>query len=173
MFRFTRALPIIAAALIAGPLMHACSEPDTSGDPLIEPARNDPALAAATRQAVSTLDVFWSKFDTQAAGTSDYFVKLRMTGQDGYVEYIWAEPVRHSADEVVARLANDPVHLEGLELGSEVRAPPGEIADWSYTKNSKMYGHFTSRALAKWATPEQRAGYDRLLAPTPLEPVAN
>lgn len=170
MRRVMQALPIIAAILIAGPSMQACSAPNSEGDPLIEPSADDPALAEATKQAVSTLGIFWSKFDTHAAGTRNYDVKLRLVGQDGYVEYIWAEPVRHSADEVVAHLANEPVHLAGLKLGSEVRASVGQIADWAYAKDGKLYGHFTSRALAKWATPEQRALYERVLAPTPLEP---
>ena len=170
---FRRALPIVAAALLAGPLLHACSPPHSAGDPLLEPPADDPALAEATKKAVSTLGMFWAKFDTHAAGTSDYNVKLRLIGQDGYVEYIWAEPLRHSTEEVVARLANDPVHLAGLKFGSEVRAPVGQIADWSYEKEGKLFGHFTTRALVKWATPEQRAEYEHLLAPTPLEPIAN
>eukprot|EP01035_Chromulina_nebulosa_P035763 gene35763-48090_t len=95
-----------------------------------------------------------------------------MTGQDGFKEFIWAEPVRHTDDEVIARLANEPQHLRGLTLGSEVRVKKDLIFDWGYEKGGKLYGHFTTRVLMNKFTPEERAEVEGRFSPMPLEPEA-
>lgn len=175
MRRTLRTGAVVAAILLTGSMLPACSapEPVASADRLIEPPPDDPAVLTAMKQAIDTRHVFWAKFEAREPGTSNYAVKLGLTGEDGYKEFIWAEPIRREGDEVVARLANDPVHLQNLRLGSQVRISEDLVSDWTYEKNGKAYGHFTTRALMSRATPEQRAEMDGLLAPTPLEPDAS
>jgi uncharacterized protein YegJ (DUF2314 family) len=162
-----RAVGVALAMLV----LAGCSEPQpAAGGPLIMSSPGDVAVNAATAEAKRTVSVFWTEFDRQTPGISNYAIKLSITAQDGFQEFIWAEPVRHGADEVVARLMNDPVHLTDLHFGSEVRVKPELVTDWTYEKDGKQYGHFTTRALASRATPEQRAEIEGVLAPTPLEP---
>jgi len=161
----------VAALLLAAPALQACSQPTPAAgeDRLITPPEDDRALNVAMKKAVETQDIFWAKFDAREPGTSNYGVKLEMIAPDGFHEYIWAEPVSHTPDQVVARIANEPVHLKGVSLGSEVRVKADTLWDWTYQKGGKAYGHFTTRALMSSATPEQRAEVQGLLAPTPLE----
>jgi len=42
-----------------------------------------------------------------------------------------------------------------------------EITDWSYAKNDKQYGQYTTRILVRQGGFKDEARY---LAPTPLEP---
>lgn len=164
-----RACSLLGALLLAGAALQACSpSPEPPSETLIE-AGDDPAVAESIKDAVRTLDVFWDKFDTRAAGADSFVVKLAMRAPDGYVEYVWADLIRHSDSEVVARLAVDPVHLKDLAFGSEVRVSPQLISDWGYEKGGKLYGHFTTRALISHMTPEQLAMVKDQLAPTPLE----
>ena len=163
--------PALAAALLCAPMLLGCSPHETPAD--IVEAPNDVAVDAAMRDAVKSLGVFWAKFDAREAGLSDYTVKLAMKAKGGGTELIWAEPISHSDTEVVARLLNDPVYLADVEYGSVVHVSPDLVVDWAYTKASKAYGHYTTRALKSRFTPEQRAETEGLLAPTPLEPSAS
>jgi uncharacterized protein YegJ (DUF2314 family) len=167
------ALTLVVA--LSAPTLQACSDraPVAESETLIEPPPDDPAVLAAMKQAIDTQNVFWTKFDAREPGVTNYAVKLGMTGSDGYKEFIWAEPIRREGGEVVARLANEPVHLTGLQLGSEVRVKQDLVFDWTYEKGGKAFGHFTTRALMRHATPAQRAETEGLLAPTPLEPSAH
>jgi uncharacterized protein YegJ (DUF2314 family) len=160
---------IVGALMLVSAALSACSAPPAGQERLLEPSADDPAVNTAMRQAVETQDIFWRKFGAKEPGTTDYAVKLKMTAEDGYKEFIWAEPVRREGAEIVARLANEPVHLRNLRLGSEVRVSRDLIADWTYTRNGKAYGHFTTRALKKLATPEELAEIEGVLSPTPLE----
>ena len=161
---------MVAAVLLCG--LQACSDPKPQnvGDRVIDTTASDAVLNAAMKEARDTLGVFWTRFDAQTPGVEAYGVKLRMTGQDGFQEFIWAEPVSHTADEVIARLANEPLHLQGLRLGSEVRVKKDLIFDWGYERNGKLYGHFTTRALINKMTAEERAQVEGRFSPTPLEP---
>ena len=166
---------VVAAVLLCGPMLQACSDqkPQNPGDRIINTTADDAALNAAMKQAVDTLDVFWAKFDAKPPGTDNYAIKLGMTGQDGFKEFIWAEPVRRTNDEVVARLANEPEHLRGLTLGSEVHVKQDLIFDWGYERNGKLYGHFTTRVLMNRMTPEELAEVEGRFSPTPIEPDAS
>jgi len=165
----------VSAALLATPMVAACSREQSSTPPdrIIDTTADDEALNAAMKQASDTLEVFWAKFEGKPPGVSDYVIKLGMTGQDGFQEFIWADPIRREGDQVVARLANEPVHLRGLRSGSEVRVSQSLIADWSYARNGKLYGHFSTRVLLPKMTPEERAQVEGQLSSTPLEPNAS
>jgi uncharacterized protein YegJ (DUF2314 family) len=161
---------LLTAALVLG----ACSEAQAppASETLIDTPQDDPAMDAAMKQAVDTQGIFWAKFEKKEPGTSEYAVKLAITGQDGYREFIWAEPIRRTNREVVAKLLNVPVHLQGLELGSEVRADRNLVFDWSYEKGGRAYGQYTTRVLLDRMSPAQRAEAEAMLAPTPLEATA-
>lgn len=158
----------VASALLATGFIAACAPHETAAD-LVESGSDTAAVAAASADAAKTLNLFWDKLDHHEAGASDFMVKLAMKTKGGGTEFIWAEPLSHSDQEIVARLANDPVHLGNLSFGSVVHVAPSLIADWCYEKNGKLYGHYTTRVLLPRMTPEERAEASNL-APTPLEP---
>ncbi len=167
-----KVMAVAALVGLASLSLAACSDlkPEVQSETLVDTG-NDPAVAASTKEAVKTLDVFWSKFAQQDPGSSQFSVKLALKADDGYVEHIWARLVSHTDREVVAKIADDPVHLKGIVFGSEVRVSKALISDWGYEKGGKMFGYYTTRALLPLATPDQRAEAAARLSPTPLEPV--
>ncbi|MFZ5718276.1 MAG: DUF2314 domain-containing protein [Pseudomonadota bacterium] len=171
----TRLALLLAVALSGAPFA-ACSAPADPGketaEDLINVRPDDAAVEKAKAEARGSLGLFWSKFDGREAGVSRFSVKVGLPVKDGGVEHLWATPLSRDAEIVVVRLANDPVYIEDLEYGQEIEVAPALISDWSYEKNGKLYGHFTTRALMRTATPEQRAQVQDLLSPTPLEPQA-
>jgi uncharacterized protein YegJ (DUF2314 family) len=165
----TLRLAIMAAAAVG---LVACGQAD-SAQPLSEKmiyTDGGVALDKARAEAVRTLPTFWSKFYAKAPDTSDFALKVKLATDDGRgSEYIWAEPIRQTGDVVVVRLINEPVHVKALKYGSEVRSKVSDIWDWAYMKNERLYGHFTTRVLVKEASPQERAEFEALVAPTPLE----
>lgn len=159
----------LAAALLATLVVPACSRDAPKPDRVINTEADDAALNEAMRRARETAPNFWAKFEGNTPGATEYAVKLGMTGQDGFKEFIWANPIRREGDQIVARLANQPDHLQPLALGSEVRVDQSLLADWTYERNGRLYGHFTTRVLMPRMTPEERAQVEGSLSPEPLE----
>ncbi len=167
-----RALIIAAAAALVTSGLAACSrEQAEPRDRVINTGADDAAMNAAIKQAQATLPVFWAAFEGKRPGTSDYAVKLMMTGDDGFKEHIWAFLSRREGDQVVAELTNIPEHLPAMKQGSEVRVSQSLITDWTYSKDGLVYGHYTTRVLWPHLSPEERAMVK--LSPTPVEPSAS
>ena len=131
--------------------------------------QHDPVVASAEQKAAETLPIFWAKFDGMADGVDHYLVKVALVAGGGGREMLWAVPLKHTADGVQVRLANEPAYLAGLKLGSVIEVSPNEIVDWSYQKGGKLYGNFVTRVTMDRAAPEERAQMQAVLAPEPLE----
>jgi uncharacterized protein YegJ (DUF2314 family) len=141
-------------------------------DGFVVSAADDPALRSAMAEARASLPIFWSKFEEREPETGPFWLKVGMPTPNGAVEHIWVDAIARDEGVILGRLVNEPVDLRGLRLGSEVRVRPEMISDWSYEKNGKMYGAYTTRAVLDRVGPEERAQAKALLAPTPLEPDA-
>ena len=163
--RISSAVAVFAAVLAAG----ACSRDAEADDGtiLIDPA--DKAVNEAKREAFRTLPVFWSKFDAKEPGASHYLVKVALHAKGGGDEIVWAEPLQRAPDDVVVRIANQPIYLAEPKLGDVIHVPPEDLVDWSYEKNGKLYGNFVTRSTMSRAKPDERAFMEAHLAPTPLE----
>lgn len=165
------------AGIASAGLVMACS-PGTSAaassggpadpDVVLSEAR-DPEVKAAQAEARRTLSYFWAKWSAKPAGYDDFALKVGFQVRDGGVEHMWVYPIRRSGDRLLVRVANDPVYVADLKFGSEVEVALGDVTDWAYSRDGKLYGHFSTRALLKNASPETRAELDRMLAPNPLE----
>lgn len=66
-------------------------------------------------------------------------------------EIIWVDHLRLKKNgEFVGRLANEPNFMGLLTLGSKVQFSQSQIRDWGYyAADQKLYGHYTTRILAK------------------------
>jgi uncharacterized protein YegJ (DUF2314 family) len=167
---------ITRAAAAIGLLVAGCSQAEgpaaAKDDNFVTSNGPELALRTATSEAVASLPVFWKVFERQPLDATDFLVKVSLPVGDGRVEHIWADVVRRAGDQVVVRLANDPVWLKDVQNGSELTVPAAQISDWSYSKQGKAFGHFTTRALMSRAAPAERAEAQAFLAPTSLEPDA-
>ncbi|CAN7176277.1 DUF2314 domain-containing protein [Phenylobacterium sp. LjRoot225] len=151
----------------------ACTRKAEADDGTILISPDDQAVNAAKSEAIKALPVFWAKFDAKEPGASHYLVKVALHAKGGGDEVVWAEPLQHAQDDVVVRLANQPVYLAEPKLGDVIHVPPEDLVDWSYLKNGKLYGHFVTRSMMNRAKPEERALMEANLAPTPLESDVN
>jgi uncharacterized protein YegJ (DUF2314 family) len=149
----------------------ACARETPQDESVIYSRAGDAVVASAQADAQKSLPLFWSKFDAKAPGYADFKLKVSLPTDDGHgTERLWMLVLSRTADhQVIGRLANRPVRLKKLALGSTIEVDPSRIADWSYEKNGKQYGNFTTRALFPRASPQQRVEAQAMLSPTPLE----
>ena len=155
---------IAAAALAAASLATAAPTSATA-----QPASAlDPAVAAARAEARRTLPIFWTRFAANSPDYDSFVVQVDFPKPRGGAEPVWMMVLRQEGAEVVGRLANKPAEAPGL-LGSEVRIPASSIVDWSYTRDGRAYGHFTTRALLDRMSPDMRVKAQMTFAPTALE----
>ena len=133
---------------------------------------NDPAFNAAAKEARRQLSVFAAKLRSKSPDCIECRVKVEFQADDVLgVEDFWIEPTHVGADGSVDGLVSEPsTRIARLKQGSEIHARADQIVDWMYVQDGKIFGQFTMRAQFDRMTPQQRAQFEALLAPTPLEP---
>jgi uncharacterized protein YegJ (DUF2314 family) len=93
------------------------------------PVRDDsPDMAAAVAEARRRWPEFVAAF--QAAADKDRFSIKAPVTEAGRTEFIWIEVKAITADQVHGLLANDPVALGDLKLGSFVSVAIADLNDW-------------------------------------------
>lgn len=139
---------IIAVLFIAGYLMYS-SQAAKKDDNFTYQDPNNFEIAQAKLQAQATLD----RFLQLSAENPECYASVKValpTGHKDDYEHIWIENVVPGTAETPwqGRLANEPVELPGLKLGSEVSFPQAEIEDWIVSLgDDSMEGGYSVKIL--------------------------
>lgn len=141
------------------------------GDKVVDFSKDDAEMNAAIAQARQTLPTFWKHLE--ANPDIDHSLKVGLPTASGSLEHIWVANIQPEGDKVLGRLANAPVDLPGLEAGSPVTFTRDQISDWSYVKDGKMYGHYTTRVVVKHLGSAEAAQVSAMLSENPVESDAN
>lgn len=118
--------------------------------PVIPVPEDDPAMAEAVREAQQRWPEFQAAFKEQDADHSNFSVKAKLTIGDD-TEFIWLEVIGLEPHYIHGKLANDPVSLGDLTLGSQVEVPLKDMWDWCYCKGDELIGLFSREAIAQAA----------------------
>lgn len=116
-------------------------------DSIINYARNDPRMLAATAAARETLTDFFRHFANPAPDERNFMVKFDLNGRGdarGGAENIWATNIQMTDRRITGRLANHPI-ARGYQMGQVVVIDPDLIVDWGYYRGAVMQGHFSTR----------------------------
>ncbi len=113
--------------------------------PVIEVAPDLKVMERAEAEARQRWPQFVEVFEQQAG--SNFAVKAPIT-RGGNTEFIWLTVTALENDVIYGELANEPVNLPGLKLGSTVKAPVGDLNDWGYLgRAGEFVGGFTIKAV--------------------------
>ena len=158
---------ILAAALALAPVGAACQP----ADGLVYAHDDGKAVAAAVAKARDSLPIFWRKFEgrERTPGYDAFMLKVELPAAKIGSEAIWIGIVSHAGNRIEGIVTEDALYIPGLKGGARVQVDPATVIDWSYNKDDKIYGQFTTRALLSDATPAQRAEALAALAPMPIE----
>jgi len=121
---------------------------ESTNVPVIEISDDDPDMIAAVQKAKDTWPEFVAAFNEKADDCSNFGAKVKMT-VDGETEFIWLEVIGLEPRYVHGKLANDPVALGDLQLGSQVEVPLEDVQDWCYLKNAEPVGLYSLAAIQK------------------------
>ena len=142
-------------------------------DPVIQYSDQDSAMNGAIKTAQETFGEFMVQYYKDADETGDFLqdfgVKVGLTTADGVgVEHIWVSPFIKTESGFFGLLSNEPVNLAGLGYGSEVAFTLEQISDWSYVRDGRAFGNFTTRVMLPDMAPETLAAVSAYLAPAPI-----
>ncbi len=113
--------------------------------PVIEVDGEDPRMQAAVEEARRRWPEFVAAFEARGPGA--FSVKSPITVA-GNTEFIWLEVTAVENDTIYGTLANDPMNLGGLRLGSRVTTTAGELNDWIYfDDDGTMHGGVTIKVV--------------------------
>ncbi|MER8376436.1 DUF2314 domain-containing protein [Mesorhizobium sp. M1406] len=115
---------------------------------------DDPEMAAATAQALASLDDFLALSEAPPSGTDRF--KLKFKVRDGKVsEHFWVIPFRRTETGFVGILANQPEAVHNVVLGQNIEFTRGDISDWGYTRGGHQVGSFTVCVMFKKMSKEE------------------
>lgn len=79
----------------------------------------------------------------------------------GGVEHIWVTVQSVDGDVVRGVLANEPMDLGDLKLGSVVECKLAELSDWLFLRGGKMVGGYTVKVLEQQAARSRQQGAEK------------
>lgn len=115
--------------------------------PVIEVPDDAPEMLKAVAEAKQRWSEFIAAFEAQAG--TNFAVKAPIT-RDEQTEFIWIEVTAIENGVIFGKLANEPMSLAGLELGSRVRTTEDALNDWGYMNSADEFvGGFTVKAVVE------------------------
>ncbi|NOX53782.1 MAG: DUF2314 domain-containing protein [Planctomycetes bacterium] len=118
---------------------------EQSAEVLVVAVRDDdPRMQAAVEEARRR----WPEFERAfRSGAGELFGVKAPIRRNEETEFIWIEVTAIEGGIIYGKLANEPVNLTGLRLGSRVQVPVRRVNDWSYLCNDELVGAFTVKVL--------------------------
>lgn len=133
-------------------------------------ATENELMQQAEKDAVATLPRFLELAATEPASWSPITLKVGMQGSD-MIENIWVDNIKTAGPSSFSgTLANNPMQLAGLTMGSRVIFEENQITDWAVQVDGRGYGYYSVRAIAELVSEEEGAQLRAFLASDPLPP---
>jgi uncharacterized protein YegJ (DUF2314 family) len=125
---------------------------------------NDKEMERAVENAQRSLGFFMAALRAHKNGDGVFEIKKAFVDGDK-VEHIWIRGVTYDGKRFHGKVDNQPVEVNNTHLGQHVTVAPQEVDDWSFVKDGKLIGAYTTRVLYARLTPEEKAEYDKQAQP--------
>jgi uncharacterized protein YegJ (DUF2314 family) len=90
-------------------------------------------------------------------------LKVQITDANG-TEHFWVNELERSGGQIHGTINNDPEIVRSVTFGQRIEVPEADISDWTYTRNEKMMGNYTLRALLKTMPADEAEQFNSMLA---------
>ncbi|KUM26446.1 hypothetical protein AU467_21785 [Mesorhizobium loti] len=145
---------VLCLLLVSASATAGAQATDPNDDRVTIFAPGDPEMAAATKQALASLDEFLTLADAPPPGTSRF--KLKVKVKEGNVtEHFWIVPFRRTETGFVEILSNQPAEVHNVVLGQNIEFSRDDISDWGYTRDGHQVGSFTVCVMFKRMSKEE------------------
>lgn len=133
-----------------------------SRDPIIAVENDDVEMEVAIAEARVTLPEFWAVMERPEGGESDFAVKVKIADENG-VEHFWVGELERADGKTRGTVNNEPNTVKSVKFGERIEIPEEDITDWTYTREGKMVGNRTLRAMFKQMAPEEVERFKALM----------
>lgn len=150
-----------AGADVPGQLRSDAPVAATLGDAVVPviAAADAEAMAAAMAEARAT----WPEALAHLQKGGELSAKFPFVGATkGNVEHIWVNVQAVEGDVVRGLLANEPMDLGQLKIGSKVECKLAELSDWLFLREGKMVGGYTVKVLEQQAARSRQQGAEKV-----------
>ncbi|MDQ0395347.1 YegJ family protein [Labrys monachus] len=144
----------LAAAQNAAPAKAETVQQKAKRHGMAKAPAGDPAMLAAFARAQRTLDGFVEALDGGLPGAGAFSVKIAVADR-GKTEYFWINGLSHVGSRFSGTVNNRPEIVENVTFGQKLTFPRSQIRDWSYVKDGRMQGSFTTCVLLGREDPVQ------------------
>jgi uncharacterized protein YegJ (DUF2314 family) len=115
--------------------------------PVLQISGDDPRMVAAVEECRRRWPEFVAAFEARSG--ENFLVKAPFTHGEN-TEFIWLSVTALENDVIYGTLANEPVRLGPLKLGSRVRTTVADLNDWAYIDPAgEPHGMFTVKVIAE------------------------
>jgi uncharacterized protein YegJ (DUF2314 family) len=111
---------------------------------VLQVSDDDPRMIKAVEEARRTWPQFVAALEQKAG--EEFAVKAPIT-VGGNTEFIWVSVTAIENDIIYGELANNPIALGNLKLGSRVKISASDLNDWAYLAQDGPQGMFTSKVI--------------------------
>ena len=119
---------------------------DDAPVPIVPISDDDPRMEAAVRDARHHWPEFVKAFEE---GQGDNFSVKAPICHGGKTEFIWMEVTAIENGVIYGKLANEPMDLGPLKLGSKITTSEDEVNDWAYFAGDEPHGLYTVKVLGE------------------------
>jgi uncharacterized protein YegJ (DUF2314 family) len=115
--------------------------------PIISVDSDDADMQAAVAEARRRSPEFIAAFESRQPDDTAFAVKAPF-GEEGRVEFMWAEVTGIENDVIYGKLLNEPANVPGLHEGDRVTIPVADLNDFLCKVKGEAVGGFTMKVLA-------------------------
>jgi uncharacterized protein YegJ (DUF2314 family) len=138
-----------------------CTSCGGKPETLVDGGYDEEEMSRAIARARSEVDTFIAVLENRSG--SDFAVKVPIEDK-GKTEHFWLTDVSHRDGKFTGQIGNDPGLVTNVKFGQTITVTKGEISDWLYMREGKMYGNYTLRPLLATMPPEEAARFKAMLA---------
>ncbi|HBG77962.1 MAG TPA: hypothetical protein DDW84_03810 [Phycisphaerales bacterium] len=127
----------------------------TDKDPIFTVSKDNELVNTAIDDARNSIDTLITEIKK---GENNFLpsVKVKITDK-GQVEYMWLSELKYENGIFSGKIDNDPETVKTVYYGDPWQVNKGEICDWIYQKDGKLFGNYTYKAsLKKFSIEKQR-----------------
>jgi uncharacterized protein YegJ (DUF2314 family) len=121
---------------------------------------DDEDMAKAVKEARATLPGFLKLAQNPRSTMRSVAVKVAVS--DGkQTEYFWITPFKRNRYGYAGLINNEPRLVKSVKGNSRITFKESEIIDWMYVEGDRMHGNYTSCAILKKESEEERLAFKK------------
>lgn len=122
-------------------------------------SREDEDMTKAMETAKLTLKQFDSILLSNNDVYTDFVLKVRFS-EKNEVEHIWARNIKIAKGGYTGIIDNTPEYISSIKLGDTIFIKESDVSDWQYFYKKRVVGSYTTKAIRKHMSEEERKKFD-------------